>query len=405
MDNLTMVFIFEEILAGLRKLGFAKGTIRQYTQYFKKMQGFFTEKGASEYSEKILDDYWVFVIQRVIPYSQQYLSSLRKSVDLVINYVAGEGISWAIRCRGNRYNPSRYFQDIIDASIGYFHLEPASLARYSTVTRQFCCWLEDKGILCFSGLKLSDISQIMIKFGQSNPNSMGVVTRNINKFLRYLNKIGVCPLQIESSLYVPCKRKKLIPAFSADELRKILGACDRDTEIGRRDYSILLLAASCGLRRSDISKLNLSDIDWKRYIIRLAQKKTGKALYIPMPVETGNAIADYILDDRPRGTDYKHVFLTFRAPVRPLEKTAFNDLLSRICERISIPKLSGRNFHSLRRTIATFMAASEVPVTTIIQVLGHSDCSSADRYISANPNMKSCSLGFAGIPVSSEVYQ
>lgn len=49
MANLTMVFIFEEIFTGLSGLGLAEGSIRQYTQYFKKMQYFFLEKGTLEY--------------------------------------------------------------------------------------------------------------------------------------------------------------------------------------------------------------------------------------------------------------------------------------------------------------------------------------------------------------------
>jgi len=294
---------------------------------------------------------------------------------------------------------------MIDGSIELFLLKGSTRIWYSNVTRKFCCLLEEKGIFNFSNLKLFDISQIMTIFGKSNPNSMELVVSSISKFFSYLNRKDVCTLQIEPTLYAPCKKKKLIPAYSAGEMQKILQACDRSTQIGKRDYAILLLAASCGLRRSDISGLTLSDIDWERYVIRFLQKKTGKALSLPMPAETGNAIAEYILEGRQEGTENERVFLTSRAPVRPLGPTAFNDLLSRICEKACIPKLPGRNFHSLRRSAGTLMAASEVPVTTISQVLGHSDCSSANRYISANPAMMSCSLDFAGIPITSEVYK
>lgn len=405
MTNLAMVFIFDEILTALSKLGLSEGSILQYTRYFRKMQRFFLEKGASEYSERLLDEYWMSVTQKEIPYSQKYLSSLRKSVYIIKKYAAGEGVSCSFLTCGSQFNPSPYFQEIIDKSIESLLLEGSTRKWYSTVTRKFCCQLEGKGIVRFSELELSDVSQIITQFGQSNPNSMGSVTMYISKFLLYLNKVGACTVQIESSLYVPCKRKKIIPGYSADELRQMIGACDRNTNIGKRDYAILLLAASCGLRGSDISRMNLNDIDWERYVIRFAQQKTGKALSLPMPAETGNAIAEYILEGRQKGTEYERVFLTSIAPVRPLETTAFNDLLSRICEKASISKLPGRSFHSLRRSVGTFMAASEIPVTTIAQVLGHSDCSSADRYISANPNMIACSLNFAGIPITSEVYQ
>jgi hypothetical protein len=86
-----MVFIFEEILSGLSELGLAEGSIRQYTLYFSKMQGFFTERGAPEYSERILDEYWALVTQREIPYSQKYISSLQKSVYIVRKYKVVRG--------------------------------------------------------------------------------------------------------------------------------------------------------------------------------------------------------------------------------------------------------------------------------------------------------------------------
>ena len=81
MANLTMVFIFDEILIGLCGLGYAEETMLKYTRYFKKMQDFFLENGASEYSDRILDDYCEFVTQKENFYSRKHLTFLRKSVD------------------------------------------------------------------------------------------------------------------------------------------------------------------------------------------------------------------------------------------------------------------------------------------------------------------------------------
>lgn len=106
MANLTMVFIFDEILAALSKLGLTEGSIQQYTRYFRKMQRFFLEKGASEYSERLLDEYWMSVTQNEIPYSQTYLSSLRKSIYIIKKYAAGDGVSCSFMPCGSRYNPS-----------------------------------------------------------------------------------------------------------------------------------------------------------------------------------------------------------------------------------------------------------------------------------------------------------
>lgn len=405
MAKLRVAFIIDEVLKELAEIGLAKGTLRQYTRYFSKMQQFFSDRGVPVYSERVLDEYWLDVSQRTAQYSLRYLSALRKSMEMVKQYAAGGNVVWGHRERGSRYTPNSYFQDVINTSKRDLQLEGSTGVWYDNIIRRFCCQLEEHGILELSNLTLPVVSQIIATFGSSNPNSMGSVVSNINKFLCFLEKEGLSTVKIETSCYVPCRKRNLIPAFSVEELRRMLAVCDRSTHTGRRDYAILLLAISCGLRRSDIAGLNLCDIHWQQYEIHSVQRKTGRVVIVPLSGETGNAIAAYILESRPVHPPSRRIFLTARAPFRALELGAFNDLLQRICQKASVPKIKGRNFHSLRRSAGTLMANSGVPVTTIAQVLGHSNCNSTDRYIATNPQMVSCSLDFTGIPVTSEVYQ
>ena len=75
-----------------------------------------------------------------------------------------------------------------------------------------------------------------------------------------------------------------------------------------REPRIFLLAVRTGMRASDISGLKLSDICWTEKTIRVVQKKTKVTLLLPLPIDAGNAIADYILHSRPR-TDNPYVFV------------------------------------------------------------------------------------------------
>src|SRR6266508_32507 len=56
------------------------------------------------------------------------------------------------------------------------------------------------------------------------------------------------------------------------ELRRLLGACDRRTPTGRRDYAILLLLSRLGLRAGEVARLGLDDIDWRRGEITIVGK-------------------------------------------------------------------------------------------------------------------------------------
>jgi len=74
------------------------------------------------------------------------------------------------------------------------------------------------------------------------------------------------------------KRRKIYPGFSNAEKLAILESADRATVKGKRNYSMMLLAANTGLRAIDIANLKLTDIDWRNCEIKIIQSKTGTPL-------------------------------------------------------------------------------------------------------------------------------
>jgi integrase len=74
------------------------------------------------------------------------------------------------------------------------------------------------------------------------------------------------------------------------QLRILLGACDRRTPTGRRDYAIMLLLAWLGLRAGEVARLGLDDVDWRRGEIAVFGKG-NRAERLPLPAEVGVAIA------------------------------------------------------------------------------------------------------------------
>jgi integrase/recombinase XerD len=82
----------------------------------------------------------------------------------------------------------------------------------------------------------------------------------------------------------------LIPrAISPDQAQQVLSHVDRRTAVGRRDYAILLLLASLGLRAGEIVSLELGDIDWKASCLSV-RGKTGRRHQLPLTKEVGDAI-------------------------------------------------------------------------------------------------------------------
>ena len=78
-----------------------------------------------------------------------------------------------------------------------------------------------------------------------------------------------------------------------------MDAAAKNPSLSLRDTAIFAVAASLGLRAGDIVRLTLSDIDWIHHEIRFVQNKTGVELHLPLEASVGNAIANYILHERP----------------------------------------------------------------------------------------------------------
>lgn len=80
----------------------------------------------------------------------------------------------------------------------------------------------------------------------------------------------------------------------------MLEAVDLRTPVGRRDYAILLLIVTYGLRAREIAAIKLDDIDWKNERLLIKARKAGHSTGYPLSVVVGNAILEYQKRDRPQ---------------------------------------------------------------------------------------------------------
>jgi integrase len=179
---------------------------------------------------------------------------------------------------------------------------------------------------------------------------------------------------------------------------------DRDDPVGKRDYAVLLLAARTGLRRADISNLRLCDIKWKSSTIELIQEKTDSLLVLPLLTDVGNAIADYILNARPK-SDSPYVFLRHCAPYKKMSSAACYEISRKAMGKSEIHQNEGerKGLHCLRHAIATRLLEKETPLSVISTILGHKSKDSTKIYLSTDlKNLRFCALGLTGIEVAKE---
>ncbi len=77
-------------------------------------------------------------------------------------------------------------------------------------------------------------------------------------------------------------------------MQALLQSVDRSTAIGKRDYIMLLLIVTYGLRVSEVVTLKLEDIKWKANCLHVFQHKTGTSLMLPLTDAVGNGVIDYL---------------------------------------------------------------------------------------------------------------
>jgi len=164
------------------------------------------------------------------------------------------------------------------------------------------------------------------------------------------------------------------------------------------------VAASLGLRAGDIVRLTLSDIDWIHHEIRFVQNKTGVELHLPLEASVGNAIANYILHERPK-TQSPALFVRSRIPFDFMTSTAAGDRLRKYMKLSDVDYTpgDGKGFHSFRRYVASSMINQEVPIDIVKEILGHTQIGSMKAYMRiSRDKLAMCALGLDGIEVIQE---
>jgi len=111
-------------------------------------------------------------------------------------------------------------------------------------------------------------------------------------------------------------------------------------------------------------------------VARFIQPKNRHVLYLPLSSPLVKALADYLKNERPHPSPYRHVFLGQTAPRRPLTPRTVSILIARRMRQASIPA-SG---HQLRHASASELLRLGTPHSTLQELLGHTHISSTRVY-------------------------
>jgi len=158
-------------------------------------------------------------------------------------------------------------------------------------------------------------------------------------------------------------------ALPPDQVELLLASIDRKTAMGRRDYAILLILARLGLRAGEIRMLTLEDLDWQEGLITV-RGKVGRYSQLPLPVDVGAAIADYLRHGRP-ATGSRCVFLRAKAPAGGFRgQCGIGSIVRHALARAGIDA-ARTGAHQFRHALACQMLRQGASLSEIGELLRH----------------------------------
>lgn len=199
--------------------------------------------------------------------------------------------------------------------------------------------------------------------------------------------------------------RKNIQYLTQDEVRLLRDAAENDG-FSARNRAILLLLLYTGLRGCDIASLAFSSIDWEKERILVEQQKTSVPVEIPLSAVVGNAIYDYLAEERP-DTGNRHLFLSETHPFSPLAARSIANIVAKTCRLAGIRQEPGdrKGTHIFRHNLASSMLENGVPQPVITQTLGHTAPDSLEPYLRADfVHLKECALSIEAFPLAEEVF-
>jgi integrase len=144
------------------------------------------------------------------------------------------------------------------------------------------------------------------------------IALGLRSFVRYLYETGRTGHDLSRFVIVPrmYAYESIPSALRPADISAVLSSTRQDrSPIGLRDYAILMMLSTYGIRAGEVVRLRLEDIDWRGDRFYIRHTKTGSQSVLPLLPSVGDALLDYLRRGRP-ASDVREIFVRARAPYR-----------------------------------------------------------------------------------------
>jgi integrase/recombinase XerD len=275
------------------------------------------------------------------------------------------------------------------------HFEALTVVGRHAVLRDFAGWLATAGVTDLREVTRHTVADyvrhLLRRLAANTVRTYQVCLRDFFAHLEntdaiLLNPAGAVPyVQVENLL----PKRILTPG----EVRKLIDAPDVNTLTGLRDRAIFELFYSCGIRRHEIHKLTLADVDIKNGFVRVNLGKGGKDRVVPIGESACQALARYLAEtrsvwikDRRRSSPTDAFWLSAVPPHEPLGIEAIPHMVRRYAKSVLGRTVSP---HVWRHTCATHLVSNGANIVYVQRLLGHTSLETTQVYTRVSvPDLK-----------------
>jgi len=259
-----------------------------------------------------------------------------------------------------------------------------TIAAYRRDLDGYTRFLSARGIVSADGIAREDVTAFVRSLRDQGlaPASVERKVAALKGFHKFLVREGITENHPTARLPLPKVPQTLPDVVSIEDVDRMLAQPFPDGPAGLRDRALLETLYGCGLRVSELTGLDVTDIDIAQGLLRVFGKG-GKERVVPIAGMAMHALQAYLSSGRPylrpkgslRGVDGSAVFLNMRGG--RLSRQSVFEIVRAYGGRVG---LDGLHPHTLRHSFATHMLEGGADLRALQEMLGHADISTTQVY-------------------------
>lgn len=257
------------------------------------------------------------------------------------------------------------------------NVSPHTLAAYRSDLAQLLAFVtREKG----ENASAQDVDHLLLRrylaglAKNAKKSSIGRKLAAIRSFFRFLLRRGIVAKNPAELIATPKKEQRLPFHLDIDQATSLMEAPEDEQKHVLRDRAILELLYSSGLRVSELTGLNIGELDLAGGMVRVTGKG-GKERIVPAGSRALAAVRDY-LDERGSSAAHSALFLNTRGG-RINRRSVARIIDAHVMRIAAFKRISP---HTLRHTFATHMLEGGADLRAIQELLGHASLSTTQKY-------------------------